>query len=272
MKTIRKTTSLLLTLAMLLTLIGAFSVSAFDEISTEEMFIPATPGALYSVTGATASVAVRNAVETYGVTVRPNTRIEVQLTDDNSATCVVVTNKTGTTVTKDVINVVSEEDGCLVVLLPDDDIAVPMAGSSVNLPNDDLPVIRATAVYEQIDIPWDTIYGYQPTGMFFFCYNVNGNDVITNVNIAYICTGWEYTYPGGVDLSGNYPYDHECRVTVTNPAFNRMYQSYNPYRTDRVLITDLQLAAGVGHFMSYEFNVNGTPHDFQKTLDVVEPY
>lgn len=261
-KHIRKITSLLLVLALVTVSMGVFAVSAHGNLSTEEFTLTTpSPFALYSVIGANASPILCKELATYNVPVTSKTLIEILPMESSDASTVLsVTNTDGNSVIKDIFVAVNE-DGEFEEITPiDENASMLMGGSNIYLPDNSSSLIRATATYNVFskgNDPLNLVPYYQPTALSFIYYP-NGVDTVSYAWINYECYGFEFTYPGFVDVSGGVPHTHNIVIAQSNPSSNYAYYKSNPYRTDRVLLTGSGYAGLVGHFINFNLTINGS--------------
>lgn len=252
------------------------SISCFAHTgSTATGNIPAADQVLYSVRGQNAPATLLNELDSLDVHVDADTQLKVVpmqtsafdatgslTTTTLEPTALMITNENGSTVTTDVL-FAFDSNGDFESILPVENGAVsPMAGGGAYLPSDGSNLIRATAVYNKVyedDDSWGIYPYYQPVSMYFIYY-ANGVDNLTYAAVYYQTDGFEYTYPGFVDISNNETYLYEISRVVSNPASNTIYDRSSPYRTDRALWISSG-APWVGHFFSFNLTINGRAID-----------
>ena len=130
------------------------------------------------------------------------------------------------------------------------------AGSTVEFPPlswDGRYVIRGTAVYNQYS---DGLFSsfYQPIGAYFI-YQKYESCTVSNIEMLYICDGFEYSYPGFEDLDSS-ELEYVITVTKSSPAESTMYSTTKEYNTNRVIYTDSG-SPFVGQFLTFNTVVDG---------------
>lgn len=190
-------------------------------------------------------------------------QVRVRMADDTvtsipGATVLMVTNENGLNTTTDIL-FAANSNGSFVSVLPEDgDLSTPRLGGTSYLPSYGNALVHATAVFNKVyesSDPYHFFPYYQPVGMYFIYY-ANGTDSLTYADICYQTEGFEYTYPGFVDVSGGVTYTHEISRIVSNPASNTIYHKVDSYRSDRAL----HISSGspfVGQFFNYGLTING---------------
>ena len=271
----KKSIKKLLAIVTAFSVMVVFNVTSYayssDTISESES---ANSEILYTILGQDLPCKLVEELASYSVQVSSNTVIKAvrmrtseRSTGDSSyaalgPTSLVVTNETGRNVITDVFFAINS-DGQYVSVMPEDgNLSVPRSGATEYLPPEGAMLVHATAVFNKVYEPDDYLGDfpyYQPVGMYFIYY-ANGVDTLTYAYVSYQSNGYEYTYPGFVDVSGGVLYSHEISRLVSNPASNTIYHKVNEYRTDRALnVSGGHPSAGI--FFSYGLTINGIYSD-----------
>ena len=137
------------------------------------------------------------------------------------------------------------------------------SGAGVWLPSEDTQILRAVCAYNEVYVPddsWETNPYYQPISMYFIYYD-NGVDLVRNVTVEYQCVGFEYSYPGFIDLGTHElePYEHVIIAEVAAPVSNTLYSGIGgAYPTNKCIFTR---GTPVGtHCFAFEMEINnGNP-------------
>ncbi len=223
-----------------------------------------------------------NELEAFDVFVDANTLIQVvpvksQDTDSvglasaaDEPTALLVINKRGSVVTVETILAADSDGEFLPILSVSNNTVMPRSGHSEWLPDQYNNLIRATAVYNKVYQPDDFLQAtpyIQPIGMYFIYY-ANGVDTVSYAGITYKTRGYEYTYPGFVDISGGVIYEHLVTRNVSSPASNTIYHQLNEYRTDRALYVMDGGGGQTGMSFCFYIVINGIPNDNYVTFNI----
>lgn len=205
--------------------------------------------------GSEASETIKNKIEQTGVDITNESTIQlvpISSSQETQNTALVITNTVGNIVTKDVLMMVTDEG---VGFEQGGDVST-RAGSTVEfspLSWDGRYVIRGTAVYNQYS---DGLFSsfYQPIGAYFI-YQKYESCTVSNIEMLYICDGFEYSYPGFEDLDSS-ELEYVITVTKSSPAESTMYSTTKEYNTNRVIYTDSG-SPFVGQFLTFNTVVDG---------------
>lgn len=205
--------------------------------------------------GSEASETIKNKIEQTGVDITNESTIQlvpISSSQETQNTALVITNTVGNIVTKDVLMMVTDEG---VGFEQGGDVST-RAGSTVEFPPlswDGRYVIRGTAVYNQYS---DGLFSsfYQPIGAYFI-YQKYESCTVSNIEMLYICDGFEYSYPGFEDLDSS-ELEYVITVTKSSPAESTMYSTTKEYNTNRVIYTDSG-SPFVGQFLTFNTVVDG---------------
>lgn len=236
MKRSIKLMGILLSFALLFSIVTPLTVNAVGGAYNEEKTIPSSQKTLYSAKGSAVPDSLYRELATMNVTVNSDTLIEIIQMDSGTGSALVVTNINETTVSKDIIFGV-EEDGQVTTIQPvDESSAMTRAGYHTWFSDDCLSLVKATAVYnilyiERMDIgygqyiEWSPLY--QPQGVYFFYYD-NGVNEVTYIEVLYVCQGVHCTYPDKTPIDGTIPIAHPIVVAKRNPNSNTIYSTTDP--------------------------------------------
>ena len=247
---------LCLSIVLFATLFLPMNVNAsLSREGIKEGSIMSSANSLCSVEGKKIPSALIESLKVYDVNINPDTLLEVvPLTEGSGESVLAVTNIINNKVVKDFVFAFDEEGNILSPQISNSSNAVQRDGSSVEYPYNEGFVIRATAVYNQKSY-MNTLHSYyQPIAVYFVFYNSDGS-YVTYIEVEYLCIGYEYTYPGYVEISGN-EYRHSIVVTKDIPSTNTMYQAYNEYNKNRVIWTGSG-SQNVGQYLIFTYRLDG---------------
>ena len=214
--------------------------------------------------GSEASETIKNKIEQTGVDITNESTIQlvpISSSQETQNTALVITNTVGNIVTKDVLMMVTDEG---VGFEQGGDVST-RAGSTVEFPPlswDGRYVIRGTAVYNQYS---DGLFSsfYQPIGAYFI-YQKYESCTVSNIEMLYICDGFEYSYPGFEDLDSS-ELEYVITVTKSSPAESTMYSTTKEYNTNRVIYTDSG-SPFVGQFLTFNTIIDGKSEGYTVKL------
>ena len=265
-----KNNSKLLCIAVLMICVFIFKVTDVAYAGDKATIVaPDSDEILYCFRGQDAPAKLLEELNALAVHVDENTLLKVvrmqtstrctesAMTSATNPTVLMVTNTNGRNVTTDVFLAIGS-DGNFISVMPEDGVpATPRAGGSAYLPPDGSNLVRATAVYNKVYKSSDIYHFfpyYQPVGVYFIYYS-DGVSVLSIASVCYLASGFEYTYPGFVEISNNI-HDHTIVKYVSNPASNTYYNAVNEYSTDRALHVTSG-APDVGQYFVYTFRIDG---------------
>lgn len=224
-------------------------------ISVSAECIPTQQTQTIAMAGSEASETIKNKIEQTGVDITNESTIQlvpISSSQETQNTALVITNTVGNIVTKDVLMMVTDEG---VGFEQGGDVST-RAGSTVEFPPlswDGRYVIRGTAVYNQYS---DGLFSsfYQPIGAYFI-YQKYESCTVSNIEMLYICDGFEYSYPGFEDLDSS-ELEYVITVTKSSPAESTMYSTTKEYNTNRVIYIDSG-SPFIGQFLTFNTVVDG---------------
>ncbi len=236
MKRSIKLMRILLSFALLFSIVTPLTVNAEGGAYNEEKTIPSSQKTLYSVKGSAVPDSLHRELATMNVIVNSDTLVEIIRMDSGTGSALVVTNINEATVSKDIIFGV-EEDGQVATIQPvDESSAMTRAGYHTWFSDDCLSLVKVTAVYnilyiDRMDLGNGMYYEltplYQPQGVYFFYYDNGVNDV-AYVEVLYTCQGIHCTYPDKTPINGTMPISYPIVVAKRNPNSNTIYSTTDP--------------------------------------------
>ena len=233
-----------------------FSVSA-ESMSIQQVRI-------ITMSGSEVSNTLKNRVEQTGVYITENSTIQlipVSSSQKVQKSALVITNRTGNIITKDVLMMVTDEG---VGFEQGGDVST-RAGSTVEFPPlswDGRYVIRGTAVYNQYSNGLISPY-YQPIGAYF-TYQKYEDCTVNNITMLYICDGYEYSYPGFESL-GDSELEYVITVEKSSPRQSTMYSTTKEYNKSRVIKADTG-SPFVGQFLTFNTIIDGKSEGYTVKL------
>ena len=202
------------------------------------------------------SANLRSQIQACGVELEDHSEIKlVPMEQDNTVNALVITTVNGNSATVDTFVSVGCQgefvDVCDTLLRSNR----TRDGSSSNLPQGYATYVRASAIYDAF------FYGAQlfvrPISELIICH-VRDGDTLTNVNIDFITTGFQYSYPGFEDLTNNDEiYDHVISVSQRTPTPNQYYLTERPYPSNRVLQVSTGGGGMLGMAFTFAMKLNG---------------
>lgn len=264
----KKLTQKIVSLFLVLTLmLSPCSVFAFAENVSGEQYLT-SENILLSMEGKEASSLIKEQIEETGAVVNDDTKIELVVPSDITSrsanansieSALIVTNVSGTTVTKDVI-IPGYDDG---LGFKNTGTAMTRAGHTIDYDWYANFTVRGTAVFNYLP-SGSMLSCYQPVGAYFTYQKNNANADVRRIEMRYNCEGAVYTYPGYDSLG--YSIDYCIPVSKALPAENTMYSNSNPYDTDKVIFTG---AAGGGSRQYLTFDVYDSGTYYRQTFPFI---
>ena len=263
MKKQLKILSLVLSIALLLISAAPFPVNAFDSIDMDDNAELITPSsnAIYSILATDASFELCKALSDMNVSIQSNTLIEVvPLEGGTGGTAIEITNTVNNTITKDIF-VAPQSNGTFANLaIASPDTASINDTGTVYIPGYSDALVHATATFDRYP---DSMF--RPRSIQIIYYS-NGVNVVTNVDVQYICEGYVWSYPELEDLSeDDYDvYRHVILIFKTAPESGVPYSFSRPYRSDRVIQAPGILTTS--HHIEFSVYIDGVR--IQNTVDI----
>lgn len=255
-KSIRKITSLLLTLVLTLLTFAPATVSAVipGEDSASAGISGSSGSVLYHVSGAQASANLRQSLDKYNIAVDSDTSIDVVSTSaENGSQILVVTDVDGETMTKSVIMALDENGDINTVSLPERSAAstAGYAGDEIEfIANDSFVVVWAIQCIQGVKTGY---YYYQPMYAEMIYYN-NGGHTVEKAEMVIECSGIELTYPGLAIITGDEFVFDTMKISATKS--NKYFVCTQGYRSDRVIWVCQ------GCFVAeFDFKINGRTYN-----------
>jgi len=254
MKKQLKIMSLLLSLVLLLASATPFTAKANGSINMDDNVQLITPSsnAIYSIRAADAPAELCQTLNAMNIATQSNTLIEVvPFEDDDGGTAVIVTNASGAAVTKDILVAPDEMEGFAnLTVVPPADVSVCETGGAY-FPSYTNNLIHVVVYYDYYSGGF-----YRPQSMQVV-YTSSENNVVTNMDVRYICEGFVCEYPGFRELAEDDfdVYAHEMLIFKATPVSGQTYYYSRPYRSDRVI----QVTGGdpTTHCVNFDVYVNG---------------
>ncbi len=214
----------------------------------------------FSIKGRQASSAMVEMLEEEGITVTEDTVIELvplsstesgiaPLSSDggNDGSALVIINKEGTKVTKDVLALVAADGTGFV----DMSAAVARGGNSHDFEITGKVMIHGTAVYNQYEDDWYLFTHPEGVKVKYTKYNTCN---VSNISMVYICSGASYSYPDFKFVANTV--DYSIRVSKASPVAGTTYSKSQPYRSDRVIYTGAG-STSPGNHLTYTAEIDG---------------
>lgn len=266
-KKYRRFVSLLLTFSLLCVSFGAFSVNAqsagSDKVTAEDLLTP-SKNALYGIYGNHMTVAEKRAFKKYGVSIAENTLVEyIGMKSANVPVGVVITQQDNEALSKTLLMSVAQDGEILPITLPVDETASARGGANVSkdIFRDGSLVFQIAIQYNGFTNGYLTEQYFQPISALFIYYKNSGSYNVQEIELEYVCSGNQYTYPEYIAVDTHIPrFTHTIAISKSAPEASRVYSRNNPYRTDRVIFI---LSSGItGHAVSLTPKINGSYYDY----------
>lgn len=235
-------------------LIALFSTVGYAE--NAEIIGSMSNGSIYRVDGSCMNPLFRDGIVSLGISVTDNTLVEVvpanRMTDAGSivglSTALVITNRTGDSVVKDVVIMVDSYGDIRSV--PVTSLAhagaATMSSSSATFPPtswDGRYVITARAVY---DNPLGEYYRPRKVEFSYVKYETC---TVNSIRVQYICDGFAYTYPGYTSL-GDDEIEWVISKQASSPTAGTTYSTTRAYSSSKVIYTGSG-SPSVGQFLTF---------------------
>lgn len=242
-------------MSLILSLILAFSAFAVTASAEEAIVTEPNSQVMYSVTGAEAAPEFVAMIEEYNVEVRDETKIELvplqtKARSNVQNNALVITNKNGSNVTKDVL-LFGDDEGIGVV----ENSGIARSSSYTG----DYPmwdngkyVVHGTAEFNEYRDPQTAAFVYQPIGVSYI-YEKTGECNVTMIALAYSCHGEEW-YASNYSPVGT-EIDYVIQVSQGAPQAWVRYFKTQPYRNDQVIYPG-GVALG-GQYLSFNISADG---------------
>lgn len=194
------------------------------------------------------SLGLRSSIQEYGITLEDHSEIKlVPMEQDSTVNALVITTVNGTSAKVDSLISVDKEGNFQSVLTFSTQGNQNRDQGSGYILDPNSTYVHGIAEFDL----YQYIY-YRPNG-FRVLFHAEVGESFLYARVTYNCCGFEFTYPGFVDLTVD-PledlYDHNIHFTKGLPLLDTYYQVSGPYRSDRVL----QAASGspmCGQYFNY---------------------
>lgn len=239
LKNLRKITSLLLVLALVVLVFGPAAVSAEAIGASSDKNAQSV---VYQAVGSSISADMRKSLSSYDIPVKADTKLEIVKVKGEEGTILYVTNQEGALVTKTAMMTVAEDGKLKSFTAEDVARATPdlsADGGTVNPFGDGLQIIFTIGFFAYYHSS-DSRGIIQPQMAMFRYVDPNNLYTVSKLIMYYDCHGFEGDFDGiNIDTSETEWWDvTRYRITVsrTNPTRNAYYSESDPIADDKALL------------------------------------